>query len=87
MVDGTCEEHLVFGVRRVEMVGRHLKDYVERSCHETDILRTIEQNESQMQVRSVAGSEKQQWWRRRKVYSEREVTKVIGTHGEASNTK
>ena len=59
------------GARRVETVGRHLKDCMARSQHkncairregagETDILRTVEQNESQIQVRSVAGSEKQQ---------------------------
>ena len=47
------------GARRVEMVGRHLKDCMARSQHkslrhrregagETDILRTVEQNESQI---------------------------------------
>ena len=60
------------GVRGVETVRHHAKDCMARSLHtslchsggrgagETNILRTVEQNESQTQVRSVAGSEKLQ---------------------------
>ena len=58
------------GARRVA-VGRHLKGWMARRrhknlCHsgrragETNIHRTVEQSESQIQVWSVAGSEKQQ---------------------------
>ena len=50
--------------------------FEEKGAGETDILRTVEQNESQIQVLSVAGSEKQQVpsasWGRQKVLSERE---------------
>ena len=60
------------GARRVETVGRHSKalhgkkstqefvPFGEKVLAKTNILRTVEQNESQIQVRSVAGSEKQQ---------------------------
>ena len=87
VVGGTCGEHFVQvpqGSRWSDAV-RNIawQEAYSRVCAfrregagETDILRTVEQNESQVQVRSVAGSEKQTvlsaLWLRQTVYSERE---------------
>ena len=71
VVGGTCGEHFVQmpeGSRRSDAIRKIAwKDAYTIICAirregagETDFIRTVEQNESQMQVRSVAGSEKQQ---------------------------
>ena len=65
-------EHFCPGARRFETVGHHLNDCLARKptkefviiwregAVDTNILRTVEQNESQIQVWSMVGSEKQQ---------------------------